>query len=316
MFTKLTRVSLAAALLCGAVGCQNQTGQSTAVIAPASSATPDATIAATIKSLRTNNIGAFLDTALPAPVLAKAKADWSKDFNQGSISDEDRKKFADLVTKLTAPDAETKLYTEVEPQLKQFDQQMAQQMPMMIAMGQGFIQNAVQQNKDLDEQQKKQTLDAMNAIAKWAGTVKFTDPALVKQVIAVTCKTARDLNLKTLDEMRAMSFDQATQKAGIAIGGLKKALDVYGFSIDQALDSTKVEVLSMEGDKAKVKINYSLLNAPLSTEGDMVKLDGKWYGKQAVDQWTKSQQVSAPAAAASPTAAPDSNDEDGDGDDQ
>ena len=93
---------------------------------------------------------------------------------------------------------------------------------MMIAMGQGFVQSAIQQNKELDEQQKKQAVDALDAVAKWASTIKFTDPSLVKQVIAVTCKTARELNLKTLDEARALSYDQAMQKAAIVVSGLKE----------------------------------------------------------------------------------------------
>ncbi|MEI4908346.1 hypothetical protein Q8G40_30140, partial [Klebsiella pneumoniae] len=81
-------------------------------------------------------------------------------------------------SKLTAPGAEDKLYAELEPQLKQFEQQSAQQMPMMIAMGQGFIQSAIQQSKDLNDQQKQQTMALTDATAKWAQTAKFTDGAL------------------------------------------------------------------------------------------------------------------------------------------
>jgi hypothetical protein len=89
-------------------------------------------------------------------------------------------------------------------------------MPMMIAMGQGFIQSAIQQSKDLTEPQKQQTVALIDASAKWAQSAKFTDPALAKQAIAVICKTARDLNLKTIDEVRALNYDQAMQRAGIA----------------------------------------------------------------------------------------------------
>ena len=86
---------------------------------------------------------------------------------------------------------------EIEPQLKDFDAKTAQQMPMMIAMGQGFAQSAIQQSKDLNDLQRFQQAQAMrDAIAGRAQTVKFTDPALVKSAIAIS-KTARDLNLKS-----------------------------------------------------------------------------------------------------------------------
>jgi hypothetical protein len=77
-------------------------------------------------------------------------------------------------------------------------------MPMMIAMGQGFVQSSIQQNKDMSEEQKKQAGALVDAAGKWAQSVKFTDPTLVKGAIAVICKTARDLNLKSLDEARAL----------------------------------------------------------------------------------------------------------------
>ncbi len=316
MLIKFARIPVAVALVCLVAGCNEQADQPAAVVASApAQMSPDATVTASLKNLRNNNVAALVEGAVPTPALAKLKTDWSKDFNKGEISDEDRQEFSKTMTKLTAPDAEAKLYAEVEPQLKQFDQQMAQQMPMMIAMGQGFIQSAVQQSKDFNDEQKKQALDAVAAIAKWAGTVKFTDPALVKQGIGIVCKTARDLNLKTIDELRALNYDQAMQKAGIVLAGMKKVLEVYGFSLDQTLDTTKVELVSSQGDNAKVKVSYTLLNTPLSTESDMVKLDGKWFGKQAVEQWNKAQQDAAkPKVAVNTDVAPNDDKEDQDGD--
>jgi len=212
------------------------------------------------------------------------------------------------MTRLTAPGAEEKMFAEAEPQLKQFEQQSAQQMPMMIAMGQGFIQSAIQQSKDLTEPQKQQTVALIDATGKWAQSAKFTDPVLAKQAISVICKTARDLNLKTIDEVRALNYDQAMQRAGIAVGGFKQLLSVYGLSMDKALDSVKTETISAGADTAKVKVSYTAFDQPFTTESDLVKVDGKWYSKQAVDQWAKSHQsetakATAPAANDQPAAA-------------
>lgn len=295
MSIKITRLSLALAFVCAAMGCnqQQQAGAPMApLIAPAAS-TPDAAVKAALQALRNNNVGALLENALPAPQLAKTKAEWGKDLNKDSITNEDRKKFADGVAKLTAADAEAKLYAEIEPKLKEADAQMAQQMPMMIAMGQGMLQSSVQQSKDLDDKQKEQATAAIAAAAKWAQTAKFTDPALVKQAIAIGCKIARDVNIKTLDDARALTFEQGMQKAGIVLAGAKQIFDVYGFSIDKTLDSAKVETVSNQGDTAKIKVSYRLFDTPLSSESDMIKLDGRWYGKQALEKVNKMQQDTA-----------------------
>jgi hypothetical protein len=313
MTIKFARFGLTAALALLAVGCnQNEStpaaGAVTAAAPAPVAAGPDAAILASVKALRANNVAALLENALPPGELAKLKADWSKNMNKEPITDEDRAKFAEQMSELTAPGAEAKMYAQIEPKLKQFDQQSAQQMPMMIAMGQGFVQSAIQQNKDLNAQQKQQTSALIDATAKWAQTAKFTDPALVKQAIGAICKTARDLNLKTLDEARALTYDQAMQKAGIALAGAKQLFAVYGLSMDNALDSVKAETEATAGDTAKVKVTYTAFEQPFTTESDLVKLNGKWFSKQAIEQWNKAQQqeaaqVSAPAAPADPAAA-------------
>ena len=112
----------------------------------------------------------------------------------------------------------------------------------------------------------------------------FTDPESVKKVLAIASKVARDLNLKTLDEARALDFDQSMAKARIAFLGFKDALGVYGLSLDKTLDSVKPEVVSNDGKAAKVKVAYTLFDAPLSVETEMVNVDGRWYGKHAIEK--------------------------------
>lgn len=304
MSTKLVRIALAAAIAALAAGCgpsETAAPGAAPVAVVAAPSTPDGAVNASVAALRANNVGALLNNALPAAELAKLKADWNKDINKDPVTEEDRKQFTDTMTKLTAPDAEAKMYAEIEPQLKDFDAKTAQQMPMMIAMGQGFAQSAIQQSKDLNDAQKQQAQAMVDATAKWAQTVKFTDPALVKSAIAAITKTARDLNLKSIDEARALSYDQAMQKAGIVLAGVKQVFAVYGLNMDKALDSIKVETATTTGDTAKVKITYTAFEQPFSTESDLVKVDGKWYGKQAIEQWTKHQQEEA-AKAANPSA--------------
>lgn len=308
--SKFARIALVAALAAAGFGCsqqQNATAPS-APAAVAAPATPDAAIAVSIKALRDNNIAALIGNALPAAEAVKLKADWNKDMNSEPITDEDRKQFAEQMATLTAPDAEAKMYAQIQPKLAEFDKQSAQQMPMMIAMGQGFAKSAIAQNKDLSDAQKKQAEDLLDATAQWAQTTKFTDPTLVKAAIAEICKTARALNLKTADEARALSYEQAMQKAGIVLGGVKAVLAVYGLNVDKALDSVKLESAAANGDAATVKVTYTAFDKPFTTEAQMVKVDGRWYGKHAIEQWHKHQaEIAAaatkPAAPAQPTPA-------------
>lgn len=300
---KRTALLLALAAAVAACGKKEETAPTAATPAPAApTVTPDASVLAAVRALRGNDLNAFFLAALPPSEVIKIKSDWASKMNEDPITDEDRKKFTEQMTKLTAPGAEDKLYAEAEPQLKKLEAQAAQ-IPMMIAMGQGFLQSAIQQNQDLTDEQKKQSAALVDAAAKWAQGVKFTDPALAKAAIAAVSKTARDLNLKSLDEVRALNYDQGMAKAGLAIAGAKQIAGVYGLKIDQWLDSVKAETVSTTGDTAKVKVTYTAFDQPFTTESELVKVDGKWYGKQAIEKWQKEQAADAAAAANPPAAA-------------
>lgn len=307
MQTSLKRVALLAALATAGIGCsqQSNTGAPTtpAAIAVATSS-PEGTVTASVKALRENNVASLFEIMMPPAELTKVKTDWSKEMNKDPVTDEDRKQFSDTMTKLTAPNAEATLYAQIEPQLKDFDAKQAQQMPMMIAMGRGFAQSSIQQSKDLSEEQKQQAQQLLDAVATWAQSTKFTDPTLVKGAIAAICKTARDLNLKTIDDARALTYDQGMQKAGIIMGGVKQVFLVYGLNVDKTLDSVKVEPATVTGDSAKVKVNYVAFDKPFATDGDLVKVDNKWYSKQAIEQWNKRQQQEAATAQSMQPVAP------------
>ncbi|MFT3790385.1 MAG: hypothetical protein QM741_04760 [Rudaea sp.] len=301
----LKRIALLLAFAAAVAACgKKEETATTAVPAPAAAPTvaPDAAVLAAVRAARGNDLNALLAAALPASEFAKIKGDWTKKMNEEPVTDEDRKKFADQMAQLTAPGAEDKLFAEAQPQLKKLEAQAAQ-IPMMIAMGQGFLQSAIQQNQDLTDEQKKQSSALVDAAAKWAQGVKFTDPALAKAAIAAVSKTARDLNLKSLDEVRALGYEQGMAKAGIALAGFKQIVGVYGLKIDDWLDSVKAETVSTTGDAAKVKVSYTAFDQPFTTETDLVKVDGKWVGKQAVEKWQKEQ--AAEAAAANPQAKPE-----------
>jgi hypothetical protein len=301
MFKSILRVALAASLIAAVAACDKEKNEGGATVASAA-ATPDATIRRSADLLKAGDIAGLMQNALPPAEFAKAKADWMKDSKDKPVTDEDRQKFAETMGKLTAPDAEQKLYVEIEPQLKAFDAQYQTQIPMYVAMGSSWLQGMVQQNKDMSDAEKQQAIAAINALGGWVQKTRFTDPDAVKKVLAIASKTARDMNLKTLDEARALDFDQSMAKARVAFLGFKDALGVYGFPLDKTLDSVKTEVVSNDGKTAKVKISYSLFDAPLSAETDMVNLDGRWYGKHAIEKLNE--KTAAETAAAAPAAAP------------
>ncbi|HEY0180814.1 MAG TPA: hypothetical protein VGC30_14460 [Dokdonella sp.] len=293
MSTPFARAALALALLVSAAGCGQKPADSAAAVADA--AAPAATIRRSADLLKRGEFVELLQNTLPPVAFEKVKSDWNHDARQKPITDEDRERFATTMAMLTAPNAEQTLYADLEPKLKEFEAQYQQQIPMYVMMGSSWLQGAVQQSKTLSDADKQQAVAAINALGAWVQKTRFTEPDAVKQVLAIAARTAREIDLKTLDEARALSFEQSMQKARVAYLGIKDALAVYGLSLDATFDSVKPEVVSNDGQSAKVAVAYTLLDTPLTMQAEMVNRDGHWYGKHALEQ------LEAPASG---TAAP------------
>lgn len=297
----LIAVALATALL---AGCGKDEPASTTapaekavVQAPATAAT---VVQAQAKALRNNDLKALLTAAVPTAELDKIRGEWEKNRAE-PISDQERQEFAESWAKITAPDGVDKIMADIEPQLAAMKPQMAG----MIAMGQAGLTMSIAQNAELTAEQKAQATQFMNGLGGWANKTDFSDPAMLRKALTALADGLRATGITKLDDIKALNFDQLLEKGGVAFGGAKNALAVYGFSLDQIADSVKAEMVSEAGDMAKVKVSYALFDAPMSFESELKKVDGKWYGKDILDQIEKSKADEAAAAAAATAATED-----------
>ncbi|SFN02295.1 hypothetical protein [Dokdonella immobilis] len=291
----LARVSLLAMLAFVVAGCNRDSGSDTA----GANAGPQQTVQRSIELTRSGDIAGLIEHMLPPAEFARVKAEWSERKNEDTPSEEQRQKFAEMMAKLTAPDAVDTIYAEIEPDIRQFDAQYQKQMPTIVSMGRGYLRGLVQQSQELTASEKEQANSVIEALAQWVEKTRFTDPERVKKALAIISETARQLDLKTLDQARALDFDQSAPKMKIAFNGLKKVLEVYDFSVDQTLDSVNTELVSNEGDKAAVKISYTLLGTPLETRSEMVRIDDRWFARDTIDKLRErdsGQAALAPAA--------------------
>jgi len=263
--------------------------------------TPEAAVQGSINLLKAGGFNGFWKHALPSADYANLRADWHRrNTSGGSVGTADEARFNASVQQLTGPDAERKLYAQVQPKLEQMQQQYKDQLPVLIAMYGAFLKNGVAQNPRLDPKQKAEASQLIDALTPWAQQTPWFDQTKAKEVVAVLVTTARKLDLKSSAQLHTLDFDAAMAKYATAYAGLKQALAIYGLSVDQALDSAKLSIVSNQNGHAVVKIDYTLLGKPLSAETNLVQQDGRWYSESLVDNVRKAhEQLQQPAAAAS-----------------
>ncbi|KLD62402.1 hypothetical protein [Dyella japonica] len=268
--------------------------------------TPEASVQQSIALIKTGDFAGFWKHALPPADYDTLRADWTRPRpDEHPLTPEDRADFIKTMQQLTAPDAETKLYAVAKPKLAQLQAQYQDQVPVMIGIFQAIAATGVSQSKDLTNPQKQQATEVINVLAPWAQTVPWFDQARAKQVVGIAVATARKLDLKTPEQLKAMDFDTAMQKYSVGFLGIKQALAVYGLSVDDTLDSAKVSTVESRNGHAHVRIDYTLLGKPLATESDLVEQDGRWYSEDVLQNVREAhERLLAPPAPAGSAAAP------------
>ena len=248
---------------------------------------PGEVVDASAEALKRGDLLTALTLTVPPADFERIRQDWETAKAEEQPTEEEKQNYAEMMAKLTAADAEEQLMAEFEPHLAKYDAEMAAQMPLMIGMGRGFAVQAIQENKEFTAEQKAQATQTIDAVAKWLGETNFSDRERARQAVEAAVEAAREFEVKTLDELRALEFEQMLAKAGIAFNGTKDVLRVYGLDLDQTFDSVQSKVVSEQGDNATVQVDYQLFGQPLSFQTEMVRVDGRWYGKDTVSQLRK-----------------------------
>lgn len=234
---------------------------------------PDGALMSMVNSLKNNDIKALMQMSMSTEEYDKAVADFENKKN--GPTDAQKAQFAQTMQMLTSEGSVDQIMAMITPQLEQVKPQFS----MMLMMGKGMAAQSIQSNPDVPEDQKETAINVANAMIDFLSNNDVLSEETTRKAVTAAVETAKSLNISSLDELQAMSFDQAMNKAGVVMGGFKNVIDVYGISIDDLLDSIEVSDVVESGDTATMKVAYSFLGQDFSQEVSMQKVNGKWKPK-------------------------------------
>ncbi|MAL03488.1 MAG: hypothetical protein CL625_04295, partial [Arenimonas sp.] len=246
---------------------------------------PVAAIEAQAQALRDNDLVRWSRLSLPPELHARSEALWNQRLAEAEPADpEEAREYAETMARLMAPDAEQALMRDIEPKLAEFESEIAGQWPLMQATAGIFLNAAIEANTELSDADKSHGQELVAAVLAWAQPSLFTDRERAREAIRALSATARELDLPTLEDARALEMMPAMEKGGIALAGFKQAAKAYDMDLDASLDGVEAELLSREGDRARVKVTYPLLGDVVSFEMDMQRVGEGWYSADAIRQ--------------------------------
>lgn len=198
---------------------------------------------------------------------------------QQPVSDEDRAEFEEKFERITAPDAVDRLMAEIEPKLVE----ARPQAPGALLMAFGAMQMAIASpDSDLTDDQQAALQAAFPGIQRWAAGTDFLSSVVMRDALTLVTDAARRTGINDIDQLKALPLEAALDRAGTVFAAAKDAVRLYGIDLDAIADSLQVEVLDLNGDTARVRTTVTVFDAPVSLDHDLVLVEGRWYGKEAI----------------------------------
>lgn len=227
--------------------------------------------------LRRNDLLGLAREAMSAEKFAELHTAY--EYQRGRpISDGDRAEFEREIGRITAPDAVDRLMAEFRPKLDEARPQAQGGIMMAIGAAQMALASP---DTELTAKQREMLRRALSGVQAWLTSTDFFDEATLRRALTLITGAARATGISNLDQLQMLSFEELLRHGGNMLAAAKSAVRLYGIDLDQIMATARYETVSIAGTVARVKARVTVSDAPLSTEFDLVLVDGRWQGKEA-----------------------------------
>jgi len=293
----LIRRATAALLLVAAVavaGCERAP-------APAVAPTPTQPAQAVeqlIQDLRRNDFVAFARHSVPPALHARLDQAWNEGRTRWPLTElplDDR--LPAFITALAAPGAEKQLLTTYN---RQFSGAGAELRSAASTLGL-FATQYLHKEGDYSADERAHYAQLVAALSRWGQKAPLGDPQRARRAIPQLVAAARQTGLAGGDDtFRQLGMQRSLERFGPFFGRFKQVLQTYGLDVDADLASAKATLIEADGDRARVRLIYTLAGQKIEAQLAVERHDGHWYLSDAL----RHAETEAAAPAPTPTAAP------------
>jgi hypothetical protein len=242
----------------------------------ASTPAPHETVLTSVRALRDNDLSALLHASMTEQDFAQLAAEWDQE-RKTAPDPQEAFQYQLVMGMLTAPGAEEQLMSQLEPKLEELRPQISMFVPMIAGMAEG----AIAEQKDMTPEERADATRILEQMSLFLMENDVCDPALAKKAVGIVCSAARRMELDSLEDVQALSFEELLAKADIALAASKGVLTVYGLDVDAFLSSVNARTVSQTEDRAVVEVSYEFLGVEDTSEVELVLVDGQWIQEDA-----------------------------------
>jgi len=302
--TSIARATAALTLLAAltVAGCQ----RAPAPVVEPTPTEPTQAVEQLIRDLRRNDLVSYSRHAVPPELHARLDAAWSEGRTRWPLTDlplDDR--LPAFIDALSAPGAEKQLLTVYQ---RQFSGANAELRSAAATLGL-FATQYLRAEGDYSDDERAHYEQLVSAISRWAQKAPLGEVQLARQTIPQLVAGARQTGLAGGPErFRALGMGHSLERMGPFFERMKRVVKVYGLDIDADLGTARATLIERDGDRARIRLQYTLAGKAIQAELAVEQRDGHWYLSDALRHAEAEAALSEPANGKTPQAPPASAD--------
>ena len=261
---------LAVALLCG---CRRDPDAAPGPAASGASEPAQAVLLLT-RHLHDNDLAAFTRDAVPPGLHRQLDAAWRQGRTRWPLDELPfDERLPRLLGALAEPGAEARLQ-------RVFDRQFAGETTALKAAATTlglFGAQYVRQGSAFSAGERAHYLQFVQALSRWGASAPLADPERARAAIPQLAAAARATGLRSEADFARTGMDPSLRRLSGFLRTLKLVLAGYGLGLDDSLAALQAQVIESRGDRATVRMRYSLGGSPVEAVVEVERIGGRWY---------------------------------------
>lgn len=246
---------------------------------PGAATEPAAAVRQLAQHLRNNDLAGYARAAVPPAYYTGLEAAWAQGHSRWPLSELPLdEKLPALLAALSEKNAEQKLRRAFKAQLEGQAASVRQAAHSLELFGVQYLTH----QGDYSPAQRTHYVQLVGALSGWAQAAPLSDPKLAQNTITTLAAAARATGLDSAQAFQQAGMTPSLQRLGPFAAALKQVLASYGLRLDESIDQLRTGLVTQDGDRATVRVQYPLAGKELDLQVALLRRDGHWYPAQTL----------------------------------
>ena len=265
---------LAALMACVVASCRPESSPTGEPATAAGATKPAEAVRLLTQHLHDNDLEAFARDAVPPALHPQLEQAWREGRTRWPLTELPfDERLPKLLAALSAPGSEKKLQQVFD---RQFSGAHAELKAAAMSLGLFGVQY-IRSEGGYSEEERQHYAQFVQAISQWGLTAPLGDPQRARRVIPQLTTAARRTGLASEDDFRNAGMQASLRRLGPFMATVKQGLATYGLKLDDSLSGLRASLQQQTGDRARVRLRYTLGDTEIDTVVAVERRGGRWY---------------------------------------